>query len=273
MSDDEKKPQVAWIASLAAADPQPKTLTLPENMTLKKTALHGPLLSALDNNGRLHCGDKPNEQSTALSFGEARHKPLLDNITQYVTATVGDEARVEDMLADETDRLHLIVKDKYDQKHAITSHWHGGDFKPQSSWNLTDSMVLDYQKGLPQVTPAAQDVVDLGRLGKLALHDGSDSRGVGQHFDQSLSVGQLRSRMSGPQAAAEAQQRGALPRRSAVTIVLVSARSPLPQNLPLAAAAHERHQMRSRPQRLVAGQTSRFSRLSAVKTFSAMSLP
>ncbi|MRT54708.1 hypothetical protein GJV11_01075 [Enterobacteriaceae bacterium RIT693] len=40
-------------------------------------------------------------------------------------------------------------------------------------------------------------------------YDGVDSRGVVQHFDQSLSVGQLRSRMSGPQAAAEAQQRGA----------------------------------------------------------------
>lgn len=68
--------------------------------------------------------------------------------------------------------MHLIVKDKYDQKHAITFHWHGGDLKPQSSWNLSDSLVLDYQKGLPQVTPAAHDVVDLGRLGKLALHDG-----------------------------------------------------------------------------------------------------
>ena len=172
MSDDAKKPQVAYVANLAATNPQPKMLTLPENMTLKKTALHGPLLFALDNNGRLHCGDKPNEQSTALSFGEARHKPLLDNITQYVTATVGDNARVEDMLADETDRLHLIVKDQFDQKHAITFHWNGGDLKPQSSWNLSDSMVLDYQKGLPQITPAVHDVVDLGRLGKLALHDG-----------------------------------------------------------------------------------------------------
>ncbi|WP_034810029.1 MULTISPECIES: AvrE-family type 3 secretion system effector [Enterobacteriaceae] len=172
LSDDEKKPQVAYVANLAATDPQPKMLTLPENMTLKKTALHGPLLFALDNNGRLHCGDKPDAQSTALTFGEARHKPLLDNITQYVAATVEDGARIEDMLADETDRLHLIVKDKYDQKHAITFHWHGGDLKPQSSWNLSDSLVLDYQKGLPQVTPAAHDVVDLGRLGKLALHDG-----------------------------------------------------------------------------------------------------
>ncbi|QIX94565.1 AvrE-family type 3 secretion system effector [Cedecea sp. FDAARGOS_727] len=172
MSDDEKKPKVAYVANLTAADPQPKELTLPENMTLKKTALHGSLLFALDSNGRLHCGDKPGEQSTSLSFDGAKHKPLLDNISQYVTATVGDGAKLEDMLADETDRLHLIVKDGYDQKHAITFHWHGGDLKPQSSWNLSDSLVLDYQKGLPQIAPAAHDVVDLGRLGKLALHEG-----------------------------------------------------------------------------------------------------
>ncbi|WP_227317866.1 AvrE-family type 3 secretion system effector [Cedecea davisae] len=172
MSDDEKKPKVAYVANLTAADPQPKELTLPENMTLKKTALHGSLLFALDSNGRLHCGDKPGVQSTSLSFDGVKHKPLLDNISQYVTATVGDGAKLEDMLADETDRLHLIVKDGYDQKHAITFHWHGGDLKPQSSWNLSDSLVLDYQKGLPQITPAAHDVVDLGRLGKLALHEG-----------------------------------------------------------------------------------------------------
>ncbi|WP_312744533.1 hypothetical protein [Cedecea neteri] len=39
-------------------------------------------------------------------------------------------------------------------------------------------------------------------------YDGTDSRGVVQHFDQSLSVGQMRSRMIGPQAAVDAQQRG-----------------------------------------------------------------
>ncbi|MBD3717489.1 AvrE-family type 3 secretion system effector [Enterobacter hormaechei] len=66
-------------------------------------------------------------------------------------------------------RLHATVKDRMDNEHSCQLDANG----VTPGWNLSESMVMDYQKGLRRSEPLPHAVVDCGRLGKLALMDGN----------------------------------------------------------------------------------------------------
>ncbi|MCU7369219.1 AvrE-family type 3 secretion system effector [Pantoea stewartii] len=126
-------------------------------------ALRGNELLAFDDNARLHRaalpdGDMPPSLELELDARDTQIRHLFSAPNAQLTA----------LLNDGDDRIHAVVKN--DHNHEFSCQL--GDTGVTPGWNLTDSMVMDYQKGLRLSTPLSHNIVDLGRLGKLALIEG-----------------------------------------------------------------------------------------------------
>lgn len=125
-------------------------------------ALHGGHVLAVDPNGKLFSAAPPAAGAKEINFSE-------DARNQAVLAAFGEGAQITALNSDGQGRLHATVKDRMDNEHSCQLDANG----VTPGWNLSESMVMDYQKGLRRSEPLPHAVVDCGRLGKLALMDGN----------------------------------------------------------------------------------------------------
>ncbi|QNK33110.1 AvrE-family type 3 secretion system effector [Serratia sp. JUb9] len=164
------KQQLLFRPAGADGAPQPLQLQLaregsgePQPFYPAAIALRGNELLAFDDGGRLH--------RAALPDGEI--PPTLE------LEQDGRDTQIRHLFSDPDAQLTALLNDGDDRIHAVVKNRHNHEFSCQlddtgvtPGWNLSDSMVMDYQKGLRLSTPLPHNVVDLGRLGKLALIEG-----------------------------------------------------------------------------------------------------
>lgn len=124
-------------------------------------ALHGNQLLAVDPNGKLFSAARPGAGASEVSFND-------DPRNQAIRAAFGEGAQITALHSNGQGQLHAVVKDRLDNEHSCQLDAHG----VTPGWNLSESLVMDYQKGLRRSEPLPHAVVDSGRLGKLALMDG-----------------------------------------------------------------------------------------------------
>lgn len=171
--EKNKEQSVKWLAHLESPAEAHRTLTLsPPGTTLASLTQTSSQVIAADHNGRLLVASRPGEQGTALDFGVEQNQVLRNQLHQQIADVTGDRFHVTDFLHGEGGRLHALVKDGMDRQHAIALNLTPLQPQAASSWNLSDSLVMDFQKGLPSVAPGRMDVVDIGMAGKLALQEG-----------------------------------------------------------------------------------------------------
>ncbi|WJV60674.1 AvrE-family type 3 secretion system effector [Pectobacteriaceae bacterium C52] len=96
---------------------------------------------------------------------------LQRHVSVDLDALLGVDHKVQGFVNDEQGKIHAQVSDATGQKHLAPM----GDnpqagFKP--GWNLSDSLTVDNKKGLDQASPPAHEMLDMGRLGTMALHEG-----------------------------------------------------------------------------------------------------
>ena len=147
-------------APMAAAQ---KMTIAPAGFAPSALALHNNMLYATDNIGELYQAKLPTNGGQAMTF-----EPVPAALNQNLTMQFGQGVRVESLFTDDQQQLHAKLKDMQNQQHAVTLNGNN----VASSWCLSDSMVLDNQKGLPRPEPEAKSIMDFGPLGQLALHDG-----------------------------------------------------------------------------------------------------
>ncbi len=164
--------QLLFRAAGAEGEPRPLQLQLqvnregngePQLFYPAGIALRGNELLAFDDDGRLHRaalpdGDMPPTLKLELDKRDNQIRELFSAPDAQLTA----------LLNDGNDRIHAVVKNRHN--HEFSCQLDNDGVIP--GWNLTDSMVMDYQKGLRPSAPLPHNVVDLGRLGKLALIEG-----------------------------------------------------------------------------------------------------
>lgn len=162
--------QLLFRAAGAEGAPRPLQLQVdregngtPQPFYPAAIALRGNELLAFDDGGRLH--------RAALPDGDV--PPTLDleqdgRDTQIRHLFSDPDAQLTALLNDGDDRIHAVVKNRHNHEFSCQL----GDTGVTPGWNLTDSMVMDYQKGLRLSAPRPHNIVDLGRLGKLALIEG-----------------------------------------------------------------------------------------------------
>ncbi|MET3056229.1 AvrE-family type 3 secretion system effector [Serratia marcescens] len=126
-------------------------------------ALRDNEILALDDNGRLHHAPLPSgEMPSSLKI----EQDIRD--TQIRLLFASPDVQLTALLNDGDDRIHAVVKTNDNLEFSCLL----GDTSATPGWNLTDSMVMDYQKGLRLSSPLPHNIVDLGRMGKLALIEG-----------------------------------------------------------------------------------------------------
>lgn len=136
---------------------------------LAQTAQH---IIAADYQGKIRVASRPGPEQSDLDFAAVENRSLQQHLHDQIKAVVGDRFHLEDILNGENGQLHAVVKDGADRQHAIALNTSGSARQAPSHWNLSDSMVMNYQKGLPVVTPSRHEIVDLGTGGHLALKEG-----------------------------------------------------------------------------------------------------
>ncbi|WP_213989509.1 AvrE-family type 3 secretion system effector [Sodalis sp. dw_96] len=126
-------------------------------------ALHGDTLYACNSDGKVYGADRPRPGEPELLLSP------LPALTRALSEPLGEQHRVSGFITNGDGTLHALVKDTRNQEHACRLD-HSQTFKP--GWNLSDSLVIDRQSGLRQWDPKDAEIVELGRLGRLTLHDG-----------------------------------------------------------------------------------------------------
>ncbi|WP_251977532.1 AvrE-family type 3 secretion system effector [Salinicola avicenniae] len=117
-----------------------------------------PIRSVADRSGRLF-ETSTSEQSLAMvPFDMAP-----------IEAFLGRQLKTEGFMHDESGRLNLLVRDRHDQLHSV---YIDENANVQPGWNLTDAVVMTLA-GADRDAPSDDHVVDLGRRGNLALHEGT----------------------------------------------------------------------------------------------------
>ena len=174
LTEEESKQQsVKWLPRSDSPAEAHRTLNLsPPGTTLASLTQTPSQVIAADHNGRLLVASRPGEQGTALDFGTEQNQVLRNQLHQQIADVTGDRFHVTDFIQGEGGRLHALVKDGMDRQHAIALNLTPLQPQTASGWNLSDSMVMDFQKGLPSISPGRMDVVDIGMAGKLALQEG-----------------------------------------------------------------------------------------------------
>ncbi|MEI2267002.1 AvrE-family type 3 secretion system effector [Erwinia sp. CGal63] len=171
-NEENKQQSVKLLPRLDSPETEQRTLQLiPAKTTLASVAQTDSLVIAVDHKGRLLVADRPGD-GDELNFGDAQKLNLRDRMHQQIAEVIGDRFHVQSLLCGENGQLHAVVKDGMDRQHAIALNPDPARPPVSSSWNLSDSLVMDFQKGLPQPAPTRTDIVAVGANGKLALHDG-----------------------------------------------------------------------------------------------------
>lgn len=171
-SEESKQQSIKLLPRIDSPEAQHRTLQpIPAKTSLAAVAQTDSLVIAADHQGRLLVANRPGE-ANELNFGDAQSLSLRDALHQQIADAIGDRFHVQSLLCGENGQLHAVVKDSMDRQHAIALNPHADRPQMASGWNLSDSLVMDYQKGLPKPTPARTDIVSIGANGKLALHDG-----------------------------------------------------------------------------------------------------
>lgn len=125
--------------------------------------IHDGQVFAIDSNGKLFTGPLPQAGDKQMPLTAASER------TAELTGYLGESFTLDSFLNHGSGRLLAVVKDASDQRHVCALDQQG-QFRPQ--WNLSESLVMDHHEGLLQPRPLPQDVVDLGRLGQMMLHEG-----------------------------------------------------------------------------------------------------
>ncbi|WP_431712392.1 AvrE-family type 3 secretion system effector [Serratia marcescens] len=162
--------QLLFRAAGTAEDPRPLLLQVDKEGNGERQPFHPAAIAlrdnellAFDNSGRLHHALLPNgEIPRSLELEQDRR----DTQIRYLFSD--PDVQLTALLNDGDDRIHVVVKNRHNHEFSCQL----GDTGVTPGWNLTDSMVMDYQKGLRLSTPRPHNIVDLGRLGKLALIEG-----------------------------------------------------------------------------------------------------
>ena len=171
--EESKEQSVKWLAQTDSPAETHRTLNLfPSGTTLASLTQTPRQVIAADHNGRLLVASRPGTQGTALDFGREENQELRNQLHQQIAAVTGDRFHVTDFIQGEGGRLHALVKDGMDRQHAVALNLTPGQPEAASGWNLSDSLVMDFQKGLPSVSPGRMDRVNIGMAGKLALQEG-----------------------------------------------------------------------------------------------------
>ncbi|WP_380184312.1 AvrE-family type 3 secretion system effector [Kalamiella sp. sgz302252] len=171
-NEENKQQSVKLLPRIDSPEAEQRTLQLiPAKTTLAAVAQTDSLVIAVNHQGQLLVANQPGLQNE-LNFGDAQSLNLRDRLHQQLADVIGDRFHVQSLLCGENGQLHAVVKDGMDRQHAIALNPNPASPQVSSAWNLSDSLVMDYQKGLPQPAPNRADIVDLGANGKLTLHDG-----------------------------------------------------------------------------------------------------
>ncbi|MGE9553709.1 AvrE-family type 3 secretion system effector [Erwinia amylovora] len=171
--DDSKQQYLKLLSRLDSPEEAHRPLNIsPPGTTLAAFAQTDALVIAADHQGRLQVALRPGEQSDELNFGSGLNQTVRDRLQQQIQDAVGERFHVQDFIHDGGNQLHALVKDGMDRQHAVALSLDPARPHAASSWNLSDSMVMDFQKGLPEVTPGRGDIVNMGNNGQLALQDG-----------------------------------------------------------------------------------------------------
>lgn len=161
--------QLQLMRGINAPDWQSPTLKMkqsvngqPSDFQLSSIALHNNQILAIDTNGKLFSAPRPAKGASEVNFTQ-------DNRHQAMVDAFGEGAQITALHSNGQGQLQAVVKDRLDNEHSCQLDSHGG---VTPGWNLSESMVMDYQKGLRRSEPLPHAIVDAGRLGKLALIDG-----------------------------------------------------------------------------------------------------
>ncbi|MDU4092330.1 MAG: AvrE-family type 3 secretion system effector [Pantoea sp.] len=160
--------QLQLMSGINAPDWQSPTLKIKQSVNgqsgdfhLGGIALHHNQILAIDPNGKLFSAARPGNDAREVNFTE-------DSRNQAIVNAFGTGAQITALHSNGQGELHAVVKDRLDNEHSCRLDSQG----VTPGWNLSESMVMDYQKGLRRKAPLPHAVVDSGRLGKLALMDG-----------------------------------------------------------------------------------------------------
>lgn len=143
----------------------------PSGLTLNTIAHAENTLLGVGSEGKIHIATTADAQDV-LQFGAGENRVLEILLHQKLSKDVGEGYFVEDLIHGKNNRLHAVVKDAMDRKHALViSPFMDGE-SIQSAWNLSDSLVLNYNKGLPQISPDPEHIVSISQGGLLTLDKG-----------------------------------------------------------------------------------------------------
>ncbi|WP_443191883.1 AvrE-family type 3 secretion system effector [Pseudomonas indica] len=117
-----------------------------------------------DNEGRLY--------SAGRNAGGFNLRPEPQGVPQG--ETLGRTQFAEGFMQDDQARLNLLFKDR--QGHMHSQPISRSDVPLHAGWNLSDALVIDNRRGLPNVNPDPLSRLSLGRLGHVALEGGELQR-------------------------------------------------------------------------------------------------
>ncbi|RAT38534.1 hypothetical protein AU493_04990 [Lonsdalea populi] len=133
-----------------------------EQVDAKAVGLDRQQLLVADHEGQVFVGTLPQDGGRRVDLTPL-HSPDLEG-------SLGKGHHTEGFVSNGEGSLLALVKDAHGHKHLAAPAQEGGGFKP--GWNLSDSLVVDHKMGLLHVAPPSSSVMDMGRLGVMALHEG-----------------------------------------------------------------------------------------------------
>jgi len=169
-NDDDKIQKIFWIEDVSR--PAEKTeLSLPPRYSCRKTAIVNKTVMAIDYRGGLQCGPLPSAFDPVLHLDSGAMNVLTQRINQQISSVIGPGFRIDDIGQVKENTIRFIVNDAQDQKHYLTMKIDNLDASVLSAWNVSDSLIIDNQKGLEPFTPDLHNIIDLERLGKITVFD------------------------------------------------------------------------------------------------------
>ncbi|MFP1761964.1 AvrE-family type 3 secretion system effector [Lonsdalea quercina] len=133
-----------------------------EQVDAKAVGLDRQKLLVADREGQVFVGTLPQGDGHRVELTPL-HSPDLEG-------SLGKGHHTEGFVSNGEGSLHAVVKDAQGHKHLAAPAAEGGGFKP--GWNLSDSLVVDHKMGLLHVAPPSSSVMNMGRFGMMALHEG-----------------------------------------------------------------------------------------------------
>lgn len=133
-----------------------------EQVDAKAVGLDRQQLLVADHEGRVFAGTLPQGDGHQVELTPL-HSPDLEG-------SLGKGHHTEGFVSNGEGSLHAVVKDAQGHKHLAAPASEGRGFKP--GWNLSDSLVVDHKMGLLNVAPPSSSVMNMGRFGMMALHEG-----------------------------------------------------------------------------------------------------